>query len=153
MKKNIKEIYLLTIILFIGLFPTKIFASIITLDKNKMTVGICETCYGRLYATIPSELNESNIIWRSSNENIAKVENGKIFINGKETDTYKFKMDYYWMMGDNRDNSADSRYWGFVPEDHIIGTPMFVIISIDEEKGLFKGFRFNRMFKDANPDK
>lgn len=49
--------------------------------------------------------------------------------------------------------SADSRYWGFVPEDHIVGTPMFVIISIDEEKGLFSGFRFDRMFKAANPDK
>lgn len=85
--------------------------------------------------------------------NDLEVRDGKIFINGKESSTYKFKMDYYWMMGDNRDCSADSRYWGFVPEDHIVGTPMFVIISIDGDKGLFKGFRTNRIFKDANPDK
>jgi signal peptidase I len=57
------------------------------------------------------------------------------------------------MMGDNRDNSLDSRYWGFVPEDHIVGTPMFVIISFDEDKPLFSGIRWNRIFKDANPDK
>ena len=54
------------------------------------------------------------------------------------------------MMGDNRDNSADSRYWGFVPEDHIVGTPMFVIISFDNDK---KSIRWNRLFTDANPDK
>lgn len=78
---------------------------------------------------------------------------GKIFINGVEADSYTFKMDYYWMMGDNRDCSADSRYWGFVPEDHIVGTPMFVIMSVDGDKGFFKGFRWDRVLKDANPDK
>lgn len=84
--------------------------------------------------------------------NDLKVENGKIFINGKETNEYTFKMDYYWMMGDNRDNSADSRYWGFVPEDHIVGTPVFVIISFDKDKSLFNGgIRWNRVFTDANP--
>lgn len=85
--------------------------------------------------------------------NDLQVRDGKIYINGEETTRYKFKMDYYWMVGDNRDNSADSRYWGFVPEDHIVGTPMFVIISIDGDKGFFSGFRWDRMFKDANPDK
>ena len=85
--------------------------------------------------------------------NDLRVDGDKIYINGKEVKTYTFKMDYYWMMGDNRDNSADSRNWGFVPEDHIVGTPMFVIMSIDEEKGLFSGFRTERLFKDANPDK
>ena len=81
--------------------------------------------------------------------NTLEVRDGKIFINGNETSQYTFKMDYYWMMGDNRDMSADSRYWGFVPEDHIVGSPMFVIISIDKDKGI----RWNRFFTDANPDK
>ncbi len=59
---------------------------------------------------------------------------------------YEFKMDYYWMMGDNRHNSADSRYWGFVPEDHIVGQPIFVWLSIEKDKPWGKGhIRWNRL--------
>lgn len=86
--------------------------------------------------------------------NKVEVRDGKIFINGSQTDSYRFKMDYYWMMGDNRDRSLDSRYWGFVPEDHIVGSPMFVIVSLDDNRSLFNGkIRFNRIFRSANPDK
>ena len=82
------------------------------------------------------------------------VKDGKAYIDGKPAEKYTFKMDYYWMMGDNRDNSLDSRFWGFVPEDHIVGTPMFVIVSFDKDKGWFDGkIRWNRIFRDANPDK
>jgi signal peptidase I len=73
---------------------------------------------------------------------------GKILINGVETDSYTFKQDYYWMQGDNRHNSADSRYWGFVPEDHIVGKPLFIWLSLDKDRGLFDGkIRWKRLFK------
>ena len=63
---------------------------------------------------------------------------------------YTFKMDYYWMMGDNRHNSADSRYWGFVPEDHIVGRPVFIWLSIEKDKPWFSGhIRWNRLFHSA----
>lgn len=91
---------------------------------------------------------------RTYEGNKLEVKDGKIFINDVATDKYTFKMDYYWMMGDNRDRSLDSRYWGFVPEDHIVGTPIFVIVSLDENHSLFDGkIRWDRVLKDANPDK
>ena len=81
-------------------------------------------------------------------DNDIAVRNGNIYINNEQTDTYITKMDYYWMMGDNRHNSADSRFWGFVPEDHIVGKPAFVWMSLDKEKGLFNGkIRWNKMFR------
>ena len=80
--------------------------------------------------------------------NDLEVRDGKIFINGEQTDTYTFKMDYYWMMGDNRHNSADSRFWGFVPEDHIVGKPIFIWWSSDPDRGLFSGgIRWSRLFR------
>lgn len=71
-----------------------------------------------------------------------------IYINGQKTNIYTFKMDYYWMMGDNRHNSADSRYWGFVPEDHVVGKPIVVWLSLDKDRGWFSGkIRWDRIFK------
>ncbi len=86
--------------------------------------------------------------------NDLEVKGGQILINGKPATSYTFKMDYYWMQGDNRDNSLDSRYWGFVPEDHIVGTPAIILISFDKDHKLFDGgIRWNRIFKMPNPDK
>ena len=79
--------------------------------------------------------------------NDLKVDNaGRIFINGKQAKSYTFKLDYYWMMGDNRHNSADSRYWGFVPEDHIVGKPIFIWWSHSPDHPGFSGIRWNRLF-------
>lgn len=76
-----------------------------------------------------------------------EFKNGKIYIDGKEIDKYTFKQDYYWMMGDNRHNSADSRAWGFVPQDHIVGKPILIFYSLDEEKTFPSNIRWDRIFK------
>ena len=81
------------------------------------------------------------------------IKEGKAWINGQEATSYTFQYDYYWMMGDNRHNSADSRSWGFVPEDHIVGKPILVWLSLDKDRSLLDGgIRWDRIFRwvDAN---
>lgn len=74
--------------------------------------------------------------------NTLNIKDNKIFINGLETDEYTFGMDYYWMMGDNRHNSQDSRFWGYVPVDHIVGKPLFIWLSKDNTYGRIRWNRF-----------
>ncbi len=100
------------------------------------------------------KLDMTNICFYTSiidiyEENDLEIRDSVIYINGSPADSYTFKMDYYWMMGDNRHGSSDSRYWGFVPEDHIVGRPVLVWLSIDKEAQGFKKIRFNRFFKGA----
>lgn len=75
------------------------------------------------------------------------VNDSTIYINGEPASTYTFQMDYYFMMGDNRHNSQDSRYWGFVPEDHVVGKPILVWLSLDVDKSFPANIRWNRFFK------
>lgn len=120
--------------------------------------------------TIPAkgtsiELNAQNIdlykrLIAAYEGNKLETKGGKIYINGNEVTSYTPKMDYYWMMGDNRNNSADSRAWGFVPEDHVVGKPLFVWLSL--RNGSFKdirlpngqvkrgGIRWDRLFMSAS---
>jgi signal peptidase I len=79
-------------------------------------------------------------------ENDLKVKDNTIYINGSAADSYTFKMDYFWMMGDNRNNSADSRYWGFVPEDHIVGKAVFIWLSMDKDQPFYNKIRWSRLF-------
>ncbi len=83
----------------------------------------------------------------SYEKNKLEVKGDEIFINGNKEDKYTFKQDYYFMMGDNRHNSLDSRYWGFVPEDHVVGTPSIVWFSTDKYKSFPSNIRWNRLFK------
>jgi signal peptidase I len=78
--------------------------------------------------------------------NKLEIRGGEIYINGIQTNEYKFKQDYYWLMGDNRSNSQDSRTWGFVPFDHVVGKPVFKWLSIDYNAKGFNKIRWNRMF-------
>jgi signal peptidase I len=87
---------------------------------------------------------------RNYEHNDFDYRDGKVYINGKEAASYTFRYDYFFMMGDNRDNSADSRVWGFVPEDHIVGKPLFIWLSLNKDKGWFSGkIRWNRLFTSA----
>ncbi len=81
--------------------------------------------------------------------NTLQVQGDKILINGKPTNEYTFKMNYYWMMGDNRHNSEDARMWGYVPEDHIVGKPLFIWMSAKGGSPA-NGIRWNRLFTTAN---
>ena len=76
-----------------------------------------------------------------------KVQDGNILIDGEKVSSYTFAQDYYFMMGDNRHNSLDSRYWGFVPEDHIVGRPSLIWLSTDSSRKFPNNIRWRRFFK------
>ena len=86
-------------------------------------------------------------IIRDYEHNTLQVNGEEILINGEPATTYTFKQDYYFMMGDNRHNSLDSRYWGFVPEDHIVGKPSIIWLSTDSSKSFPKSIRWKRFLK------
>jgi signal peptidase I len=101
------------------------------------------------------KLNDSTLVlYRQAIEkyenNKVEVAGNNILINGKKADTYTFKMNYYWMMGDNRHNSLDSRFWGYVPEDHIIGKAVITFFSTDSTKDIFHKIRWDRLLKPIN---
>lgn len=100
-------------------------------------------------ATVPLSLDNIDLyarIIQDYENNKLKIDGDRILINGNEAKEYTFKMDYYFMMGDNRHNSADSRYWGFVPEDHIVGKAWLVWLSLDSHDSFPKNIRWNRLF-------
>lgn len=104
-------------------------------------------------AGVTVQINSKNIVLyqriiQAYELNKLEIQGNTILINGKPATSYTFKLDYYWMMGDNRHNSADSRYWGFVPNDHIVGKAVFVWLSLDKNKSLFGGkIRMNKLFR------
>ncbi len=101
------------------------------------------------------ELNIDNLplykrIIDTYEENKLEVRDSVIYINGHKVKNYTFKMDYYWMMGDNRHNSADSRFWGFVPEDHIVGKASLIWLSLNKDKKFLSKIRLGRLFKSIH---
>ncbi|MDX2196273.1 MAG: signal peptidase I [Cytophagales bacterium] len=96
--------------------------------------------------TLSTPIYERAILVYENNDN-AKIENGIIYIDNKPLTSYTFKQNYYFMMGDNRHNSLDSRFWGFVPEDHVVGKGFIVWLSLDYKAPLIEKVRWKRLFK------
>lgn len=97
----------------------------------------------------PLNINFYRRIITTYENNDLEIKRGRIYINGEVTTTYTFQQNYYWAMGDNRHNSEDSRVWGYVPEDHIVGKPLFIWFSLENGR-LFDGIRFGRIFRKAD---
>lgn len=116
--------------------------------------------YGPLYVPRKGDaivLDSSNsilyerVIRSYENNPTYEVRDGKAYMDGKQVSTYTFRQNYYFMMGDSRHNSADSRFWGFVPEDHIVGKALFTWMSLEpHETNIFKKIRWSRLFRGIN---
>jgi signal peptidase I len=108
----------------------------LTIPKEGMSIDVNDSTLAIYGGTIVDYDHNKN----------AKIEEGKLLIDGQPVTQYTFKQNYYFMMGDNRHNSQDSRYWGFVPEDHIVGKGFFIWLSIDPNQSFFNKIRWSRFF-------
>ncbi|MAY82817.1 MAG: S26 family signal peptidase [Flavobacteriales bacterium] len=136
-----------------GRFKNNIFPNTDTTDWTEDNFGPLEIPYaGQVVELSLKNLPVYERIIRVYEGNELKVKGDDIYINGEIADSYTVKMDYYWMMGDNRHNSQDSRFWGFVPEDHIVGKAVFVWLSLDPNKSWFNKIRWNRLFSIIHSD-
>lgn len=109
----------------------------LVIPKEGMTIHVDEKTLATYGSTIAKYDHNDNV----------KIDSGKLFIDGHQLTEYTFHQNYYFMMGDNRHNSLDSRYWGFVPEDHIVGKAFFIWLSIDKNADFLHKIRWNRFFK------
>ncbi|WP_162056175.1 signal peptidase I [Pontibacter pamirensis] len=132
--------------------PGEVFPNVTSLSWNKDNYGpLYIPQKGATVAITPESLPfyEKAILAYEHNEDAA-IRDGKLYIGGKESKQYTFKQNYYFMMGDNRHNSLDSRYWGYVPEDHIVGKAVFIWMSTNEYGGAFDKIRWSRLFNAIN---
>ena len=104
---------------------------------------------GETVQLTPENLSMYHRVIEVYEDNDLRISGDQVLINGQPATQYTFRYDYYWMMGDNRHNSEDSRFWGFVPETHVVGKPMFIWMSLKNSK-LSDGIRWNRIFMSAN---
>jgi signal peptidase I len=103
-----------------------------TVNINAQTIPLYEMAIRKYEGFAPEEVS---------------ISEDRILIKGQEIKQYTFKQDYYWMMGDNRHNSEDSRYWGFVPEDHVVGKAVLIWMSTDQNESFFNKIRWSRIFQ------